>query len=414
MKRRTFLKKSALTTIGLALSPSFLSPYDIKSALLKKTDAFRPKEPGDIQVIVLQGTPRQRGQIYGDTLKTKILKIIKLWKDDLQKSLKMNPDEYIDHFLEDTNFLPAIKKWTPDLLEEVKGIAEGAAVDFKTMYAFQLGDEDYWFGRDRRIEVALKQSKNCSALGVFDGGDRPTLLAQNMDIESYTDGYEVLLHVKHQNSSLESFVFTFAGYLSLSGLNNAPLGMCCNALLQLNYSTDGLPVAYLVRGVLERSTLNDAIKFIQDIKHASGQNYVIGGPQKVVSLECSENKVSHFIPYQGATRVYHTNHPLVNDDQNKYKETLKKFGFDKKKRPKANSEVRFDFLKEKLKDISKKVTVETAKSILGSHEVPICFHNEPDKGGMTAGCLIMELSHSPVLHLAPGPPCSTEFKVFKF
>ncbi len=414
MKRRTFLKKSVLATAGFAVSPLVSSNFNITSILQKKFNKNKSENIDDLRIINLEGAPHHRGQIYGETLRSKILEIIKLWKNNLHKSLDMDPDKYLSQMLEETNFLPAIKKWTPDLLEEVKGIAEGAGVDFKTMYAYQLGDEDYWYGRDRRIEKALKQANKCSVLGIFDGGPRKTILAQNMDIESYTDGYEVLLHIKHQNSPLESLIFTYAGYISLTGMNNAPLAVCVNTLLQLNYSPDGLPVAYVIRGLLEKNNLHEAIKFLHTIQHASGQNYAIGASEKVVTYECSENKVSPFIPYKGATRVYHTNHPLLNDDQSKHKEMLKKFGFDKKKRPTSNSEVRFNFLKDKLKDSSQEVTVDTVKSILGSHEIPICFHKESEGGGMTAGCIIMELTKSPTLHLAPGPPCSTEFKVFHF
>jgi predicted choloylglycine hydrolase len=414
MKRRTFLKKSALATAGFAVSPLVSSNFNITSILQKGINKNKSENIDDLQIITLEGTPIHRGQIYGETLRQKILEIIKLWKNNLHQSLDMDPDKYLSQMLEDTNFLPAIQKWTPDLLEEVRGIAEGAGVDFKTMYAYQLGDEDYWYGRDRRIEITLKRANKCSVLGVSDGGSRKTILAQNMDIESYTDGYEVLLHIKHQNSPIESLIFTYAGYISLTGMNNAPLAVCVNTLLQLNYSTDGLPVAYVIRGLLEKPNLHEAVKFLHSVKHASGQNYAIAAPDKVVSYECSENKVSQFIPYKGATRVYHTNHPLVNDDQSKHKEMLKNFGFDKKKRPTSNSEVRFNFLKDKLKDTSQEVTVATVKSILGSHEIPICFHKQSEGGGMTAGCIIMELTKSPTLHLAPGPPCSTPFKDFKF
>ena len=80
------------------------------------------------------------------------------------------------------------------------------------------------------------------------------------------------------------------------------IGICCNELPQLNHAADGLPVAFVHRGVLAQSTLDDAVAFIQQIKHATGQNYMIGGPQKIVTYECSANKVSQFVPPAGATR----------------------------------------------------------------------------------------------------------------
>ncbi len=282
------------------------------------------------------------------------------------------------------------------------------------MVVSQLGDEHYWYLRNREFGIPVSATRGCSALGVSKEGDRFPLLAQNMDIEDMYDGTQTLLHVKHPQSTLESFVFTYAGYLALTGMNNRPLGICCNTLLQLDYATDGLPVTFIVRGVLEKSSLREAKEFIYGIKHASGQNYTIGDGQGVAAFEGSGHKVSPFMPFEGSTRVYHTNHPLANDDQNVHKEILKKIPVDKKKPGSSNSEVRFDFLAKNLKNSSKTITVETIKSILSSNEVPICFEKKPDAGGMTFGCLIMELSPSPVLHVSPGPPCSTEFKKFAF
>jgi hypothetical protein len=60
--------------------------------------------------------------------------------------------------------------------------------------------------------------------------------------------------------------------------------------------------------------VGDAVRFIHEMQHASGENYTIGGPDRVVAYECSANKVCQFVPYEGATRVFHTNHPLVNND----------------------------------------------------------------------------------------------------
>jgi predicted choloylglycine hydrolase len=203
-------------------------------------------------------------------------------------------------------------------LEEVSGIAEGAGIDFPTMFSYQLGDEHYWYQRKKRLQK-MGLDVGCSALGVFGEPDEPPLLAQNMDIETMYDGAQVLLHIKDPQSPLESFVYTQAGYLALTGLNSRSLGICCNALLQLNYAVDGLPVSFLVRRVLELSDLAEAKEFLARIKHASGQNYMIGDSQKVESWECSASKVSRFLPDEGTTRVCHTNHPLANDDQSIYR-----------------------------------------------------------------------------------------------
>jgi len=402
---------------GLTINPWVHSSGNYAESI-KPYFGKKPLESGDLPLLVLEGSPRKRGQIHGESLRTKINEIVPAWKEFLRKNRKVEPDVYIDEFIGYQKFDKAIQKWTPDLEEEVKGIAEGSGIDEKTMYAYQLADEEWWFAMHKRIGIPPPQADHCSALGVFGQDGLPTYTAQNMDIYSYSDTYEVLLHIKHQNSSLESFVYSEAGLIALCGMSNHSLGICCNTLLQLDHRPDGLPVAHVVRGVLAQEEYADAVQFVKNIKHASGQNYTIGGPKEAAALECSANKVSRFIPYEGARRVYHTNHPLVNDDQNTYRKVIEKLPEDKKPKSPNNSEIRLAALEKRLKDPAKRITVDTIKTTLCSHDDPknpVCNHiPESGEGGFTFGSLIYELGESPVLHLAPGPPCSTEFKVYKF
>ena len=415
MRRRDFVKEGAFLAAGLASSPIVVSGTGKKPFRHTRGQETSTAKK-DLPVLVLEGPARKRGQIHGESLRPKIEEIIALWKDSLHESMQVDPKDYISMFLEDTNFKAAILKWTPDLMEETIGLSEGSGIDFETIYAFQLMDEEWWYGSQWKRKRESK-SKNCSGLGVFAMSDLPAMQAQNMDLPRITDGFQTLLHIKHPESSLESFIFTFAGFIVTNGMNNRPVGVCVNTLSQLNYSTDGLPVAYVIRGLLERDTLEEAVDFIQTVKHASGQNYIIGGNKLVYDFECSAHSTPRFIPYQGADRVYHTNHPLVNDDQQMYEEILTKFPPPSQPQGISNSEARFQALERRLKGPGKTITLATIKETLGSHDhpqFPICRHLTPEGRGMTFGCSIMVLSSAPEMHVAPGPPCETQFSLFKF
>jgi isopenicillin-N N-acyltransferase-like protein len=419
MRRRKFIKQGALISAGLAFFPG--NSLKGHSESVPHTGAWPSKGKEILPVIPLEGTPRERGRIHGETLRSQIKELVTVWKDDLRQNRRSDPDEYLMGFLEKTNFPQAIKKWTPGLLEEVEGIAEGAGVDFKTMLAFQLVDEEWWYGaygyRSKPIPLPA-DVKHCSALAVFGREGLPTFVAQNLDIPAFTDGFQALLRIKHRGFSLESLVFTYAGLVSLCGMNSHGVGQVVNALLQLNHRADGLPVAFINRGILERTTHDRAVGFLHDIKHASGQNYTIGGIQKASSHECSANKVSRFEPYEKATRLYHTNHPLVNDDQSIYKEMLERVKDRWQPKHPDNSDIRFIALEKRLKDPSKKITLDMIKETLSSKDDPqnpVCREKRADgRGGFTSGCLIMELSEGPKLHLAPGPPCTTDFRTYTF
>ena len=93
--------------------------------------------PGkEVRVLVLEGTPYERGLTHGKTLKQEIHEVVALWKAQLGSPGGTDADAFIQKFLEETDFAPAIEKWTPGLLEEVRGIADSAEIDFDTIYAF--------------------------------------------------------------------------------------------------------------------------------------------------------------------------------------------------------------------------------------------------------------------------------------
>ncbi|MCJ7624975.1 MAG: C45 family peptidase [Anaerolineaceae bacterium] len=361
----------------------------------------------EMEVLVLEGEPHQKGLVHGEALKARIYEQVARLKIAIGKWVKMAPDAFIDQFIQETNFQKAIQRWTPDLWEELEGIAEGSGNRFKDIYVLNLADELWWYAAEKNAEFESPGfgAENCSSLGVEPKNGLPALVAQNLDLPAYYDGLQVLLHIKDHRTSIESYVFSFAGDIGAVGLNNRSVGMCENTLLQLKHAADGLPVLFVSRGILSQPTLEDAVAFVHRIKHASGQNYVLGSPDGVVNYECSANKVSRFVPFVGAHYVYHTNHTLVNDDKYEYNKSL------------ANSETRLNSLKNRLKDTSDPITVDLIKSILSSHDsedYAICVHPSPEKQGITANCLIMELSSEPKVHFTAGPPCECEFRTLSF
>jgi hypothetical protein len=254
----------------------------------------------------------------------------------------------------------------------------------------------------------------------------PAVLGQNLDLMTYFDGYQVLLHTRHHDSDLESFALTSPGYIGMTGLNNRAVGVCVNALLQLDHRIDGLPVAFVVRGILEKESFDAAADFVRRIEHASGQSYTIGCPERIATFECSANKKPLCEPTVCPTRLCHTNHPLVSDDQailGRIREMLAERKDDvargqptprEERKGPSDSEVRMQTLEKRLSDLSQPFTVEAAKAALGSHDnaaMPVCRHGP---GVFTFGCMIMELSARPTMHLAPGPACRTDFGVFRF
>lgn len=363
----------------------------------------------DIPILHLSGSARERGRVHGETLRVSIHSMIEKWQANIAADLGMAPDLFLRQLVEETNFFPAVRRWTPDLLEEVEGIAEGAAAPFHVIFARQLSDEEPWFRWEKKLGRGWGQAQRCTTLGAQPAAGRPAIAAQNMDSPAYYDGHQVLLHITCPASGLEALIFTIGGKISLAGMNNAPLAMCCNTVLQLDYAKDGLPEDFVVRGFLSQRSWEDGLAFLRRVKHASGQNYIVAGREQVMSLECSAHGIAEFLPYPGADRTFHTNHPLANDDQGIHRQRLAAMAPAQVAAYHASltTHARFAALQRRFGSPEQAVTVEAIQEALSTHEGPVCIDGAGDK--ITLGCLIMSLTSAPTMLLAPGPPCSTTF-----
>ena len=237
-----------------------------------------------------------------------------------------------------------------------------------------------------------------------------------MDIAGWSEGYQVLLRHHDERTGLTSLMFSVAGMLMLTGMNNAGVAVCCNTLLGLSHRRDGLPVQFVTRGILARASFGDAVAFTQKVDHASGQNYTIGGGGSVASLECSANQVAQYVPDGAMGRVWHTNHPFVNEDAATGQASPGSAGV----MASENTRARYACLTERIGEAQAPVTPEVIKATLSSRDHPdhpVSRRVEPGNPnviGYTAGAMIYVLGETPHMELAAGPPCSTDFLPFGF
>jgi len=376
----------------------------ILTLLLFPTSAFsvqaapspRPKE---LRVLELTGTPYEIGRAHGQALKPEIRELVGRWQADIEKSFGMPAPVYIEKLLAASDFQPAIERWTPGLLDEVRGIADGAGLDFPTVYAYQLIDENWVLGPD------LAASK-CTSFAARKKGGRPAVVAQTLDLPVFYNDYPTVLRIRGGRGEPDALVFTVPGVIAANGLNDRSVAICVNAVTQLAYSAKGLPVDFVVRGILRQKTYEEAVRFLKEIQPAAPQNYIIGGPERAASWERSADRLAEFVPFDGAEFTYHTNHPLVNEDFNpRFTAHIKKSGMSLETYKALCP--RFRFLQASFKDNGADLSLAVLKRVFADRGSQI--NNE-----RTYGCTIMVLGDHPTLHIAPGRPDEEPFQVLGF
>ena len=356
----------------------------------------------ELKMITLSGSGYELGLQHGEQLKEEIGDIISAWKENTSNALGKDADLVLEEFFEYADFDEAIKKWTPDLYEEVKGIADGSEQNFNDVLVLNLLDE-FWVYLDNLY------NHHCSSLGVPARNGNPGYISQNMDLENYTDGFQVLMRLKSNENQPEQLILTHPGLIALNGLNEAGIGVCVNTIMQLNASATGLPVAFIIRRIINTTDKEDLLSFIQTVNHASGQNYILGIKGEVYDFEASANKVVRYNPQNENGTVYHTNHPIVNDDLKPWFET---YNPNLKEKPtNSNSYLRLNAVETRMAN-SPEINDQQIMDALRSRDNdtnPVCRTNNNNGYGFTFASIIMTHSDIPFIQVLAGPPDESEF-----
>jgi len=357
---------------------------------------------GKLKVLHLSGTAYERGFQHGQLLKEEIKIVTDSLLIDIGNTTQEDPTAFITRFLNETDFISSMEKWTPDLLKEIKGISEGSGIPYDIILMHQLGDEFFF-------STKYLFAHKCSSIGIQESTNHPTLTGQNMDIPIYFHGHQTVLNFTDKNG-VECMVLTIPGHIGITGMNNHSVSINCNILMQLSSQSKGLPVSAIVRGVLNKKKYADAVDWIHTVEHASGQNYLIGGLHQVVSLESSANLVKEFKPFQNANFTYHTNHPLSNKDYSEwYLEALEENGFTLFDASAFCQ--RFPSFEKRFNEKKNEFGMEEIKEVLRSKD-----HEGYDvlSNSYTYASVIYTLSDTPRFTIAPGKPHETEYIELKF
>ncbi len=354
----------------------------------------------EIREVELSNTGYELGFQHGKLLKNEIGEIVGKMKKNTTDILKKDADLILKDFFSYANFTNDIKKYIPDLYEEVRGIAEGSEQAFNDIMVLNLLDE-LW------VYIDNVNNHHCSSLGVPSIKGSPSYIAQNMDLETYLEGHQVLIRLSKTTTRPEQLILTYPGCIALNGMNEKGVGVCVNTLMQLNASSKGLPVAFMIRHVIGLTEKKALLNFIQTTPHASGQNYIIGIRGEVYDFEASANRVVRFDPKNTNGTVYHTNHPIVNNDV--------KAWFKKEKSENANTHIRLASVQ---KRVSESIIDDTLiKETLSSKDDianPVCRSVDSGRGIFTFSSVIMMLTDTPYLQVTAGSPDQSDYKRIDF
>jgi len=201
------------------------------------------------------------------------------------------------------DFLPCIENYAPDLLEEMRGIAEGAGLVFEDILTL-----------NSRSEIVLDTSVDgCTAFGVTPAftSEGSTCICQNWDWIRRQQEALVVMEMVQEPPCPSILMIAEAGIISGKGINSSGLGVCFNALSTGRGKT-GVPIHVLLRKILDSKTLGDAVESVATAQRASSGNFLIGTSEgEIINIESAPEDFG--VLYAEKGYLAHTNHFLCTN-----------------------------------------------------------------------------------------------------
>jgi len=288
-------------------------------------------------------------------------------------------------------FQPAFDRYCPHLLDEMRGLGEGAGVTFEEAMACNI-----------RGELRYAPEEGCTAYVIGRSGTagREVIAGQTSDMGNEVPELAYVLHLQPQGKP-EVLIWTFGGMLGYHGINSAGVGKFENALGGGPRSRFALPHYPVLRMIYECDRLEQVLDLLRRMPAEYNVNFMLcDGKGNMADAEYT-TEGPQILRDQGAGYLVHTNHFLCQ-----------KYGTaENLKRSAASSLSRLERIDSLIKSRYGSIKVEDVKQFLSDHSGypgSICAHG--DRGG-TVAALISEPEQRR-MHVAVGNPCEHKYVTY--
>lgn len=302
----------------------------------------------EFPLIEVSGTSFQMGLQHGKQTEGLIRKYL-VW---IQKLTGMEIETLRANAM---RFLPYIQRLSPEYVEEIFGLAEGARIPIADAVLCQA-----------RAEAAKRWDGGCTAFALTRQAtaDGSVISGQNQDLEPDYADVAIVLRVKPSDGRPSAVMVTFAGQLGYAGMNSSGVSNFVNALYNFQW-TPGLPYYPLRRLCLEQTSIEGCLKLLRANAGCSALNLVLADSKgDIADVEVRPGVLAAYNDKSKDARL-HTNHYLTTNFVKFEDGTL------------PDSVPRLDRVRSLVRQQWGKLTVDKMKSILADHEgnpAGICRH----------------------------------------
>lgn len=360
-----------------------------------------------VALIDIEGPPRARGEQFGRACRDQI----KAYPEVLQRTIAhearlRNPEakaptpsieDLADRAL---RFLPVLKEYAPEQIEEIQGVATGAGVPFGLALLINVRSEVGVF------DGAPPGDEGCTSFAAdrTATADGNMMIGQNQDQSASMEDFVVVLRVTPERGP-RMLMATFGGLLGYPGINDAGVGFMQNSLTNSVWRF-GLPHYPMKRRLLEQSSVEECLAVMKASPVGSCGNYVLVDRNRAIDVELAPDSLAIIGSRNGI--VAHANHftdPELRKDERRpagWTDTLQ----------------RHECMETMMQERRGVLNADAMKAILSDHTGhpgSICRHHQP--GNLAPVKTIYSVICEPDagrIHLRLGNPCQGPYQVFEF
>ncbi|RII20200.1 Acyl-coenzyme A:6-aminopenicillanic acid acyl-transferase [Streptomyces sp. YIM 130001] len=213
--------------------------------------------PRTLPVIEISGTALECGRQYGAAVRTQLHAALGYYEEAFGQSAGLTWDLVTARA---ARWLDPVRDYAPELLEEMRGIAEGAGVDLLDVLALNARGEVIYDRSFKDMAAEDEPAEGCTSFAAFGeaSGDGHVWAGQNWDWRAGVGDTVVMLRIV-QPPRPTLIMQVEAGQIGRQGANSAGIALNANGLGGRFDDRVGLPQTVVRRAVLDTHTITDAL-----------------------------------------------------------------------------------------------------------------------------------------------------------
>lgn len=262
----------------------------------------------DCPLIEVSGTPHERGLQYGQQARERIHRGVAIYTARAASQDLTWPT--VRSMVRE--FQPTIEAFDGAYIDEMKGIAVGAELEFEQIALLNARTELLKLASRPDLRAKLQEAlapDACTGVIALPGAAREGRLlhAQNWDWRAECAETAVVLRIRREDGP-DILSFTEAGGLARSGLNAAGIAITANYLeSDRDYQQLGVPLALIRRKVLQQEHLALAMQAVYATPKSASNNMMVSHRDGIaIDFECAPNET--FQVHADRDLIVHANH----------------------------------------------------------------------------------------------------------